>query len=86
VDDADEQEEERESHQRKKMHQRKKHQKRKHRKKHPEHESDENNGREKETTVKWVQGEKRKENDEVMRKVAVWKGKHRQEWGVVEDQ
>jgi hypothetical protein len=32
-------------------------------KKHPEHESDENNGREKETTVRWVEGEKRKEND-----------------------
>jgi hypothetical protein len=56
--DADEQEEERESHQRKKMHQRKKH-----RKKHPELESVENNGREKETTVRWVEGEKRKEND-----------------------
>jgi hypothetical protein len=80
VDDADEQEEERESHQRKKT------QKRKHRKKHSEHESDENNGREKETTVRWVEGEKRKENDWVMRRVAMWKGKHRQEWGVVEDQ
>jgi hypothetical protein len=32
-------------------------------KKHPEHESDENNGMEKETTVRWVEGEKRKEND-----------------------
>jgi hypothetical protein len=30
--------------------------------------------------------EKRKENDWVMRRVAMWKGKHRQEWGMVEDQ
>jgi hypothetical protein len=53
VDDANEQEEERE------CHQRKKHQKRKHRKKHPKHESDGNNGREKKTMVRWVEGEKR---------------------------
>jgi hypothetical protein len=32
-------------------------------KKHPEHESDENNGREKETMVRWVEGQERKEND-----------------------
>jgi hypothetical protein len=32
-------------------------------KKHPEHESNENNGSEKETMVRWVEGQERKEND-----------------------
>jgi hypothetical protein len=63
VDNDGEEKEEEAAHQRKKTHQRKKHQKRKHRKKHLEHESDKNNGREKETTVRWVEGQERKEND-----------------------
>jgi hypothetical protein len=53
------------------------HQKKKHRRKHPEHESDENNRREKETTVRWMESQNRKEKNEVM----VGKGKDRQGWG-----
>jgi hypothetical protein len=72
VDDDGEQEEEEAAHQRKK--------------KHPKQESDENNGREKETTVRWVEGQKRKENNWVVRRVAVWRVRHRQGWGAMEDQ
>jgi hypothetical protein len=60
------------SHQKKRTHQKKKH-----RRKHPEHESDENNGTEKETMVRWVESWGRKEKNEVM----VGKGKNRQGWG-----
>jgi hypothetical protein len=55
VDNDGKQEEEEATHQRKKTHQKNK----KHWRKHPEHESDKNNGRKKETTVRWVEGQKR---------------------------
>jgi hypothetical protein len=58
VDDDGGQEEEESSHQRKKAHQKKKHWR-----KHLKHESGKNNGREKETTVRWVEDRKRNEKN-----------------------
>jgi hypothetical protein len=46
----------------------------------PEHENNENNGREKEIEVKWVEGWKRKEKNYVVRRMAVGKMEHRQGW------
>jgi hypothetical protein len=61
-------------------------QKKKHQRKYPKYESDENNGRKKETIVRWVEGQKRNEKNYVVRRVAVGKVKHQQRWGVKEDQ
>jgi hypothetical protein len=56
------------------------HRKKKCWRKYPKHESDENNGREKETMVRWVESQRRKEKNEVM----AGKGKDRQGWRVGE--
>jgi hypothetical protein len=71
VDDNGKQEEEGSSHQRKKADQKKKQAR-----KHLGHESDENSGKEKETTKRWVEGQKRKEKDSVVRRVAAGKMEH----------
>jgi hypothetical protein len=81
VDDTGKHEEEGSSHQRKKAYQKKKHLR-----KHPKHESDENSGKEKKTTWRWVKGRKRKEKDSVVKRVAVGKVEHRQGWDAKEDQ
>jgi hypothetical protein len=36
--------------------------------------------------VRWVEGQKRKENNWVVRRVAVWRVRYRQGWGAMEDQ